>query len=223
MGTAIERAAVDLFHAPHYVVPFTRARTVVTIHDRIHLHMRHRNPLAPLYARAMLRRAVNKAARVMTVSDAVRREIEDVFPGTQVTVTPNGVDPIFRAGAPQTTAARSFLFVGNDKPHKNAGRAVEALTLVRRRHPDATLVLAGAPFERYHAAEGVISAGFVKTEELASLYRNAIALVQPSVVYQSADDRLAKLSAGQKLLIRMGVDNATVIKGKLREIQAELL
>ncbi|HEX7238173.1 MAG TPA: DUF3014 domain-containing protein [Gammaproteobacteria bacterium] len=53
--------------------------------------------------------------------------------------------------------------------------------------------------------------------------RGQIALVQPSVLYKYADDRLEKLSAGQKLLIRMGVDNATVIKGKLREIQAELL
>ena len=181
MGTAIERAAVDLFHAPHYVIPFTRTRMVVTIHDLIHLHMRHRNPLAPLYARGMLRRAVHKAARVLTVSDAVRREIETTFPGTPVIVTPNGADPIFRAGAPQKSASHSFLFVGNDKPHKNAGRAVEALTLVRRRHPATTLVLAGAPFERYRATEGVISAGFVKTEELASLYRNAIALLQPSV------------------------------------------
>jgi len=53
--------------------------------------------------------------------------------------------------------------------------------------------------------------------------RGQIALVQPSVVYKYADERLEKLSAGQKLLIRMGVDNATVVKGKLREIQAELL
>jgi hypothetical protein len=53
--------------------------------------------------------------------------------------------------------------------------------------------------------------------------RGEVALVQPSVVYKYADERLEKLSAGQKLLIRMGVDNATVIKGKLREIQAELL
>jgi hypothetical protein len=53
--------------------------------------------------------------------------------------------------------------------------------------------------------------------------RGEIALVQPSVQYKYADERLEKLSAGQKLLIRMGVDNATVIKGKLREIQAELL
>jgi Protein of unknown function (DUF3014) len=53
--------------------------------------------------------------------------------------------------------------------------------------------------------------------------RGEIALVQPSVLYKYADERLEKLSAGQKLLVRMGVDNATVIKGKLREIQAELL
>jgi len=53
--------------------------------------------------------------------------------------------------------------------------------------------------------------------------RGEIALVQPSVLYKYADERLEKLSAGQKLLIRMGVDNATVVKGKLREIQAELL
>jgi len=53
--------------------------------------------------------------------------------------------------------------------------------------------------------------------------RGEIALVQPSVLYKYADERLEKLSAGQKLMIRVGVNNATVIKGKLREIQAELL
>jgi hypothetical protein len=41
-------------------------------------------------------------------------------------------------------------------------------------------------------------------------------------LYRYADERLENLSSGQKLLIRMGVDNAAIIKGKLREIQAEL-
>lgn len=50
-----------------------------------------------------------------------------------------------------------------------------------------------------------------------------IRLVQPSVHYKFADDRLEKLSSGQKLLLRMGPENAAVVKGKLREIQAELL
>jgi hypothetical protein len=50
-----------------------------------------------------------------------------------------------------------------------------------------------------------------------------IRLVQPSVYYKYADERLEKLSAGQKLLIRMGPTNAAAIKAKLRDIQAELL
>ena len=50
-----------------------------------------------------------------------------------------------------------------------------------------------------------------------------IRLVQPSVVYKYADPKLENLSAGQKLLIRMGPENAGIIKAKLREIQAELL
>jgi hypothetical protein len=49
-----------------------------------------------------------------------------------------------------------------------------------------------------------------------------IKLVQPSVQYKYADERLEKLSAGQKLLIRMGRDNATVVKAKLRELEAAL-
>jgi hypothetical protein len=52
--------------------------------------------------------------------------------------------------------------------------------------------------------------------------RGQVALVQPSVLYKYADERLENLSSGQKLMIRMGVDNAAVVKGKLREIQAEL-
>jgi hypothetical protein len=49
-----------------------------------------------------------------------------------------------------------------------------------------------------------------------------IKLVQPSVQYKYADERLEKLSAGQKVLIRMGRDNAQVVKAKLREIEAAL-
>jgi hypothetical protein len=49
-----------------------------------------------------------------------------------------------------------------------------------------------------------------------------IRLVQPSVQYRYADERLERLSAGQKVLIRMGRDNAQVVKAKLRELEAAL-
>jgi hypothetical protein len=49
-----------------------------------------------------------------------------------------------------------------------------------------------------------------------------VRLVQPSVYYRYADPKLEALSSGQKLLIRMGPENAGIIKSKLREIQAAL-
>ena len=47
-----------------------------------------------------------------------------------------------------------------------------------------------------------------------------IALVRPNVMYAFADPGLESRSAGQKLLIRMGPDNAAVIKAKLTELRA---
>lgn len=49
-----------------------------------------------------------------------------------------------------------------------------------------------------------------------------IKLVQPGVFYQFADPALEDRSAGQKLLIRMGSDNAAAIKIKLRELRREV-
>ncbi|MEO8186148.1 MAG: DUF3014 domain-containing protein, partial [Burkholderiaceae bacterium] len=46
-----------------------------------------------------------------------------------------------------------------------------------------------------------------------------IALVQPKVLYQYADPDLEALSAGQKAIIRVGPDNAAVLKAKLREVR----
>jgi hypothetical protein len=50
-----------------------------------------------------------------------------------------------------------------------------------------------------------------------------IALAQPNVLYQFADPKLESMSAGQKVLVRMGPENARVMKDKLREVRRELI
>jgi hypothetical protein len=52
--------------------------------------------------------------------------------------------------------------------------------------------------------------------------RDPIPLARPSVQYEFADPNLEALSAGQKLLIRMGGENATQVKAKLRELRGAL-
>jgi hypothetical protein len=52
--------------------------------------------------------------------------------------------------------------------------------------------------------------------------KGPIKLTQPSVYYQFADPALEGLSAGQKVLIRMGSENAAVVKRKLREFRQKI-
>lgn len=53
--------------------------------------------------------------------------------------------------------------------------------------------------------------------------RGPITLTVPHVLYEYADPELEARSAGQKLLIRMGTENAAKVKAKLREIRSEVL
>ena len=50
-----------------------------------------------------------------------------------------------------------------------------------------------------------------------------VLLSQPGVLYQFADPKLERLSAGQKILLRMGRENALKIKATLREIRQALV
>jgi len=47
-------------------------------------------------------------------------------------------------------------------------------------------------------------------------------LIRPKVLYEFADPGLEARSAGQKMLIRMGPENARIVKTKLRELRAAL-
>ncbi len=139
LGARRDRA--QLFHAPHYVCPPVLAcPAVVTIHDLIHLRFPdwRGRPVAPLYARVMLRLAVWRAARVITVSESTRRDLERRLGARpeRIRVIPNGVTSHFgpaadaaalQAGLGELGLAPPYLlFVGNPMPHKNLGRLLDA-------------------------------------------------------------------------------------------------
>jgi glycosyltransferase involved in cell wall biosynthesis len=184
MRRAIDRARLDLYHSPHFVVPLTSRPVVSTLHDVTLFRFPPKNPIGGLYVRFMTRRAARKSVRILTVTNAAKNDLVSVLhcDPARIVVIPNGIDdPFFRSHEPDRTHGRYFLFVGNDKRHKNVDTLVTAFEEVRRGHPSLTLVIVGAPFERFCGRDGVHVAGFVTTERLASLYRGAIALVIPSL------------------------------------------
>lgn len=192
VGRDARRARLDVFHAPHYVVPFVSGPVVATIHDLIHLKHPSANPLKPFYARRMIGRAVRRSAAIATVTEAVAADIREAFPAAaeKIEVVPNGVLPSFFSerhpddeAAVRALGLRAdgyLLFVGNDKPHKDLETLAAAWRRVRADLPSVELAIAGSRPERLRGEERVRAFGWVDAETLAVLHRCALALVQPS-------------------------------------------
>jgi len=204
---AVKRERLDLFHAPHYVLPaLTPTRSVVTIHDAIHLmfpeYRRHR--LGHAYAHASLWTAAHKSDRIFTVSEQSKRDILKFFkvPPDKIVVTPNAIDERFSVAPSEEHVMQTreryqlshayLLYVGNIKPHKNLERLIEAFRLVREQgRPELELIIIGDEISKlqslrravhkYQLHRFVRFLGFVPDKTLAVLYRLASVFVFPSL------------------------------------------
>jgi glycosyltransferase involved in cell wall biosynthesis len=203
---ALQREGVGLFHAPHYVLPpLVRCRSVVTIHDCIHLMFPQYLPnrLAYAYAKSSIALASKRATRIMTVSESSKRDIlrfMDV-PADKIDVIYNAYDERFGVEPQEADVERVaeryqlhdefVLYAGNVKPHKNLTRLIEAFHLVRNRGlGHLKLVLIGDEISKYAALRRAVHQhqlhkyvrffGFVPEETLAVMYRLAGVFVFPS-------------------------------------------
>jgi len=76
----------------------------------------------------------------------------------------------------------------------------------------------GIPGRQFHARVIAVIDDLLAAPEVAG----PIELIRPKVNYEFADPRLEALSAGQKMMVRMGPDNAERVKARLRELRALL-
>jgi glycosyltransferase involved in cell wall biosynthesis len=223
---ALARARVDLFHAPHYVVPpLTTRPYVVTIHDCIHLRFPQYLPnrLAHGYARTMMTLAARRARRVLTVSHASKDDILHYLgvPASKVEVIYNAIDE--RIAAPPSDAdiervsqrfqltSPFILYAGNIKPHKNVDRLIEAYSVLRRRGFEGVkLVIIGDEISKYPNLRRLVHTfqlhqhvrffGFVPEATLAVLYRRAVMFVFPSLYEGFGLPPLEAMAAGTPVI-----------------------
>jgi len=219
---ALAKSRVDLFHAPHYVVPVLgTTRVVVTIHDCIHLRFPEYLPnrRALYYARAMMTMAARRARRVLTVSQASKDDILTYLgvPADKVEVIYNALDSRL-AGEPTAEdvarvrerfllTAPFILYTGNIKPHKNVDRLIEAFSILRRDgHEDVKLLIIGDEISKYPNLRRLVHKfqlhqhvrflGFVPDATLAVLYRLAAVFVFPSIYEGFGLPPLEAMAAG---------------------------
>lgn len=222
----LRREKVDLFHAPHYVLPpLVGCKSVVTIHDCIHLrfpqYLPHR--LAYVYARSSLWVATHRASRVLTVSETSKRDILRYFrvPESRIDVIYNAIDE--RLGEAPTEAELAqvreryqlndpfVLYAGNIKPHKNLERLIEAFNTLRRGGlENVKLLIIGDEISKYAALRRAVHRhklhkhvrffGFVPDKTLASLYRLASVFVFPSLYEGFGLPPLEAMAAGTPVI-----------------------
>jgi len=143
------REKVEIFHVPHYVVPFALRRPVVaTVHDVIQLYYppQRRTHLALTYLRLVMGATLRRASRVITGSLSSRSDLVKVFgaDASRVEVVANGVDPELAHRPPPEELEELkdrmglrpplILVVANDKPHKNLDTVLRAYHLGVRTH-----------------------------------------------------------------------------------------
>jgi glycosyltransferase involved in cell wall biosynthesis len=199
---AARRAHLDVLHSPVNVVPLgVSIPQVVTVHDLGFHHFPGQYPgMKQRYLNAMTRLSIRRAAAVITVSEATRRDVIDVYrvDPAQVVTVPNGVDDSMRPldddainqfrernGLPD----HFVLFLGTLQPRKNIEVLVRAYALLAD-DLDWPLIIAGAKgwmYERLFALVGEMDltervrfTGYVAPEELAYWYNAAAMLVYPS-------------------------------------------
>ena len=147
----LQDCAADILHIPYMrAAPLVSCTYLITVHDVAEFlydtgrgfkrNLRHR----------LVQRALQRAHRILAVSNATKRDIENLFgiPATQITVVANAIDERYiqtsRREERRLVLERYqvndpfLLYVGSAKPQKNVSRLIEAFAVIKselRQHP----------------------------------------------------------------------------------------
>jgi len=202
---------VDLTHIPLNNVPvFMPKPYVVTVHDMSSVMFDRTNATRERMHSWRFERGLLRAARVIAVSAATRRDVLNRIniPATRVSKIYNAIDSGFSTVETDEKGRQEvldryqinypyLLYAGSVNPRKNVARIVEAMALLRQdlvEHPkykDLRLIIIGDQVSKYPALRRAVHQsrvsdvvrflGFVKQEELKVFYQAAEVFVFPSL------------------------------------------
>ncbi|MBZ5655513.1 MAG: glycosyltransferase family 4 protein [Acidobacteriia bacterium] len=210
----VRRLQCDVVHIPHlfWIPRALPCPYVITVHDVLE-HMYPSRDASSLWRSLhfqLTRRALNRAARVLAVSQFTKSETERIFhiPGERIEVVYNAIDERFLSGhatqADRELIAERYqvtypfiLYAGAIRPHKNVVRIIEAFSALKSelekedQFPDLKLIVIGDDLSshprlrrtvvRSGVQNDVRFLGFVPIEVLRIFYDVAKIFVFPSL------------------------------------------
>jgi len=215
----------DLIHYQNYYVPRSRgkAKGVTTIHDLAGLKSPDVYPAwYNAYFRRTLHQALVRSDAMITVSNAIRKQLLDAFPHmdeSRVHVCYNGLRSVFFESRPVEEELDAiglrpysyFLCVGNLEVRKNLPFLLLQFAEARKRSliaKDTKLVLVGQEGIGFKSFQHQISErdqifrlGRISDEQLVTLYRFCKAFLFPSLYEGFGIPILEAMSQGAPILI----------------------
>lgn len=172
----------DVFFSPHYnvpLLPIPAKKKIVYIHDLCPISMPEGfSWIKRKIAFWWIKQALSCFDQVLTPSFFCDQELRKVFAFSQAHVVPHGLPSMGEKQEPFVVPTPFFLYVGNGKKHKNVQRLVEAFSFLPSYFH---LLLVGSDSYDVAEQERVHILGKVSREKLLFLYRQAHALVHPSL------------------------------------------
>jgi glycosyltransferase involved in cell wall biosynthesis len=229
LAGVVKRRGYDAIHFADYQMPLWRPlpRSVITVHDLAAFVLPDVfEPSKTRAKRYVLSRSVRRASRIIVPSQATKRDLIDILrvPAEKIHVVMHGVKS---AGQPLEGRVHErpyFLAVGTVEPRKNFSRMIQAYHLLVQRSRDVPdLVVAGRWGWMYHetlelpeklgVAQNVKFLQYVSEDTLTTLYRDAQAMIYPSL-YEGFG--LPVIEA-----MRAGIPVVTTNGGALAELGAD--
>lgn len=217
MPWAIKKARIDLLHCPAFPSPvISDCRTILTIHDAVHWkYPKTLSKGSRYYYRHLFPQAIERAAKIITVSNSTKNDLIGFFPKAKVKIRViyEAVDSAFFAKKRYKSCyefgmRKYILTVGSIEPRKNLDVLLKAFHIVQQQNgADFKLVIVGrrAWLKKFHVPEeikeAVIFTGYIPSkEDLAYIYQNAFLFVLPSIYEGFGLPVLEAMSAGTPVL-----------------------
>lgn len=188
---AARRRRASAVHVQYSLSPLAGRRGITTIHDVSFLiGPEWFRPRDRMLLSMTVPAAARRAARVITVSETSRGEIERLIPGVRPAVTPLACPPwissLPRAEAAERVRAELgiegpfLLSVSTRWPRKNMGLAVAAAEALSPSLPQRLVLTGKAGWGDASLGARAVATGYVSNEMLSALYSAADLYLSPS-------------------------------------------
>lgn len=204
----LKKYNIDIFWQPDHILPpkVSGCKYYVTVHD-LSAYKFHNVAMkrVEIVYKLFLKKSCNDAEKVIAISEYTKKDIAATLgiDTNKIKVIYNGDSPYEYENNIKDEAVNKcflkygvdnpyFLFVGTINPRKNVVTIINAFEVVKKQYNRVKLVLVGEYGWNSNDVEqkisqstyknDIIKTGFVSEEEKEIFYRNAIALVFPSIL-----------------------------------------